>query len=232
MALSRRMAVAVALVTALAGHGQEAAAQFGFRGGVNLSKFVGGDATTDAKTRLNLGASIPLLHIGPISVVPEVYYAQRGGDRQLNTTVGGVVNPVASFSMNYIEVPLLLRLGFHLVGPFSAYVGGGPSYAWQLKCDVSFAALAAQSGGEEQDCKETQFSSARTALKSADRGAVGNAGINLSVGPVGALNLDFRVVRGLARIVEDEDGPDVKSQSVSLMLGYQVLGGGSRGFPR
>ena len=221
----KKIAVTLALGAALSASVQPAHAQFGFRGGFNLSKFVGGDATEDAKTRLNLGASIPLLHIGPVSIVPEVYYAQRGGDRQLNTTVNGVQNPLASFSMNYIEVPLLLRVGIPLAGPLSLYVGGGPSYAWQLKCDVSFVGIT---GGEEQDCKETQFSSARTALNSADKGVVGNAGVNLSVGPLGVINLDLRVVRGLDRIVEDATGPDTKSQSMSLMLGYSFLGGGGR----
>src|SRR5262245_2511196 len=190
---TKKFTIAFALASALLVATRPAEAQFGFRGGFNLSKFVGGDATDEAKTRLNLGASIPLFHVGPVSLVPEVYYAQRGGDRQLNSTIGGVVNPLASFSMNYIEVPLLLRVGLNLPGPLSAYVGGGPSYAWQLKCDVSFASVAAQSGEEEQDCKETQFSSARTALNSADKGIVGNAGINLSAGPLGTINLDFRV---------------------------------------
>jgi hypothetical protein len=224
----KKLTMAIVLGTAFAGFAHPAAAQFGFRGGFNLSKFVGGDATDEAKTKLNLGASIPLFHIGPVSIVPEIYYAQRGGDRQLNTTVNGVSNPLASFSMNYIEVPLLLRVGIPLAGPLSLYVGGGPSYAWQLKCDVSFVGVA---GGEDQDCKETQFSSARTALNSADKGIVGNAGVNLSVGPLGVVNLDFRVVRGLDRIVEDASGPAVKTQAMSLMLGYSFLGGGSRGLP-
>lgn len=208
---------------------QHASAQFGFRGGMNLSKFVGGDATSDSEARPQLGASIPLLSLGPISIVPEIYYAQRGGQRQLqNATVEGVANPLADFSMNYIEVPLLLRLGVALPGPFSAYVAGGPSFAWQLDCDVSFQSAAAQSLGQEQDCKETQFSGSRTAMESADRAAVGNAGVNLAVGALGAVNLDLRLVRGLARLNDDASDPAVKSQGVSLMLGYSFLTGGIR----
>ena len=219
----RTLAIMLALGTAVTGFAQSATAQLD--GGLNLSRFAGGDATNAAAARLHLGASIPFLRVGPISIVPEIYYAQRGGDRQLSTTVNGVQNPLASFSMNYIEVPLLLRVGIPLAGPLSLYVGGGPSYAWQLKCDVSFVGIA---GGEEQDCKETQFSSARTALNNADKGIVGNAGVNLSVGPLGVINLDFRVVRGLDRIVEDATGPEVKTQSMALMLGYSFLGGGGR----
>lgn len=43
------------------------------------------------------------------------------------------------------------------------------------------------------------------------------------MGGIGAVNLDLRVVRGLSRLTENATGPDVKSQSVSLMLGYSVM---------
>ncbi len=224
----KRIALATAVAAGLLSSITPAHAQFGLRGGVNLSKFVGGDATDEQKTKLNLGASIPLFHIGPLSIVPEVYYAQRGGERQLSTTEGGIVNPLASFSMNYIEVPVLARLTIPIGGPLALYVAGGPSYAWQLKCDVSFASVSAQSSGEKQDCEETQFTSAKTALANADRGIVGNAGLNIAVGPFGLVNLDFRVVRGLTRIIEDDTGPETKSQAISLMLGYS-FGAGAAG---
>src|SRR5262245_12661679 len=54
-----------------------ASAQFGIRGGVNLSKFVGNDAGDESVAGLNLGASIPLINIGPLSIGPEIYYAKK-----------------------------------------------------------------------------------------------------------------------------------------------------------
>jgi hypothetical protein len=57
-----------------------ASAQFGIRGGVNLSKFVGEDAGSESVAGLNLGASIPLIKIGRLSIGPEVYYAKKGGE--------------------------------------------------------------------------------------------------------------------------------------------------------
>ena len=54
----------------------------------------------------------------------------------------------------------------------------------------------------------------------ADRGIVANAGINFSLFGMAGLNLDARMIRGLARLNENEDGPDIKNQSFSVMLGW------------
>jgi hypothetical protein len=57
----------------------EATAQIGIRGGVNLSKFVGADVVgAEDLMGLNAGLSLNLITIGPVSVFPEVYYAERG----------------------------------------------------------------------------------------------------------------------------------------------------------
>jgi hypothetical protein len=54
---------------------------------MNLSKFVGGDAPNSETTkRLNAGGSFSLIHIGPVSLVPEVYYSQKGARELASTT--------------------------------------------------------------------------------------------------------------------------------------------------
>ncbi|MBX6365060.1 MAG: PorT family protein [Gemmatimonadetes bacterium] len=213
-------------VLALVVAARPAAAQFGLRGGANLSKFVGGDTDSESKTALKLGAVIPLAHVGPVSLVPEVYYAQRGTKTQASTfdcgPAGTPASALCEFSMDYIEVPVLAKLSLPIPGArmLRPYVAAGPVYAWQLKCEYSLASVASE---ETQDCKDPQLSSASALMKSADKGIVGAAGIDLGVGGLGALNLDLRIVRGLSRLTENAAGPDVKSQSVSLMLGYSVL---------
>ena len=190
-------------------------AQFGFRGGINLSKFVGEDAGSESVQGLNLGASIPIINIGPFSLVPEVYYAQKGGAFDPSTAES------FEYELNYIEVPLLARLTFPLAGPLSWYVGGGPVYGWNLDCKFS---AATDPNATARECGQ-QFSSFDTAMESADKGIVFNGGLNLPVlGGFGGLNLDARVVRGLDRVVESdsETGPDVKNQAITLMLGYYL----------
>src|SRR5688572_20368726 len=132
------------------------AAQFGLRGGVNLSKFIGNDAADDSETTkgLNLGLTVPLFKIGPISLVPEVYYAQKGG-KQLSplSPSGGF-----TFDLAYVEVPLLAKLTIPLnqSKTLSAYLAGGPAFAWQLDCSVS--ATENETTADTQDCEE-QFAS-------------------------------------------------------------------------
>lgn len=214
---TRNVVGTLALLAALMGSALPLSAQFGIRGGMNLSKFVGGDAESGTDRGLNLGASIPLLNLGPISLVPEVYYSMKGG----------VMDPAAiaaagtyEFDLTYIEVPVLLRLGFPLgAGSLRGYLGGGPMYAWNLDC--KFTPTSNPSAAAEK-CGE-QFTTFDTAMKSADKGVVFNAGLNLPVlFGLGGLNLDGRVVRGLDRITESSNGEEVKNQAITLMLGWYL----------
>jgi hypothetical protein len=188
--------------------------QFGIRGGMNLSRFVGQDATDDGRTGLNLGASIPLIRVSALSIVPEVYYAQKGG-----TEVDASGHGSFDFELNYIEVPILAKLRLPVPGArwLHAYVAGGPAYAWNLDCRV---ASDSELDAAARQCGE-QFQSFQTAMSSADRGVVFSGGLDFSIAGLGGVNLDARLVRGLARLRE-EGSTDVRNQSVSLMLGYYL----------
>ena len=214
------LVVPLALVFGLA---RPAAAQFGLSGGMNLSKFVGGSADEDeSRNKLRMGVSMSLINIGPVSVGPEIHYAHRGGRQTAPTTEPNPLVAAYDFKMNYIEVPLIARVSLFRVGPLRPYLAGGPVYAWQLKCDVSFVTLSGSATGEEQDCQDDTFTSARTAYKNADKGIVLGGGIDLSVLRMGAVSLDARMLRGLDRLTEDSADGDIKNQSVSLMLGYRM----------
>jgi len=211
--LRGRLSVALSLLV-LFGVPGRAASQFGIRGGVNLTKFVGADATgSESATGLNLGASIPLITLGPLSIVPEVYYSQKGAkqfDPQTATTF--------EFGLNYIEVPLLAKLSIPLSRSLSAYVAGGPAYAWNVDCSISSTSTGNSSSSE---CGET-FGSFDTAMEKADRGVVVSTGLDFTIPGLGGLNLDARLVRGLARLRTGATGSDIKNQAFSLMLGYYL----------
>jgi hypothetical protein len=202
--------------------GRPAAAQFGLRGGVNLSRFVGGDSESDGRAGLNLGASIPLFGIGPVRLVPEIYYSSRGGSALDPTQPATTLD----FELSYIEVPLLVRLYFPLAVGMQGYVGGGPAYAWNLDCKFTAETdpnLTARECGQP-------FQSFETAMNEADKGVHFNAGIDFPVGAFGGLNLDARLVRGLDSVIDNDASggtSDVKNQSITLMLGW-YLGGMAR----
>jgi len=210
--LTRLASIATLCVSAFA---TPAAAQFGIRGGMNLTKFVGGDAgESEATTGLNLGASIPLLRFGPLSIVPEVYYSEKGSKQFVPATT-----TTFEYGLNYIEVPVLAKLSFPLKGGLRGYVQGGPAYAWNIDCTIS----ATESGTTNNlgECGET-FSSFDTAMEKADRGIVFGGGLDFTIRGLGGLNLDARLVRGLARLQKGTTGSDIKNQAFSLMLGYYL----------
>jgi len=231
--MKRRMKVrgtATAAALALAGLCSVAAtasAQFGLRGGMNLSKFVGGDANNSESAKgLNLGAAIPLIHLGPLSIVPEVYYSQKGAKQFDPAALASATTAPSSveFGLDYIEVPLLAKVSFPLARLLHGYVTGGPAYAWNIDCSISVSGTGPTTN--TSDCSQT-FATFKTAMQKADRGVVAGGGLDFTIPGLGGLNLDARVVRGLTRITTSTTGtttPDIKNQSVSLMLGY-YLGG-------
>ena len=61
-------------------------------------------------------------------------------------------------------------------------------------------------------------------------------GFDFAVGSVGAINIDARLTRGLSRLAQGSDGPDIRNQAFSVMLGYSFglpgsLGAGAMGGP-
>jgi hypothetical protein len=214
----RKLGVAMMVLALTALAGTPARAQFGIHGGINLTRFVGGDAEdVDSKQGMNFGGSMRLFQIGPISIVPEVFYSQKGA------TFDDPASSLAQrfeYSVDYLEVPVMAKLTLPSMGPLLPYVAAGPAFAWKLDCSVSL--ISGNAAQEAQDCGE-QFGSAKTALRDADRGLVVSGGIDLPVLGIGALNLDARLVQGLARLSESEgttSEPDVKNQVFSLILGY------------
>lgn len=199
-----------------------AAAQFGLHGGVNLSRFVGGDAAdVQEKAGLRAGGSIQLLRLGPVAIVPELYYSQKGAKITDDFADDDAPQPTSyDFSLDYLEIPLIAKLSFPLgrARQLRPYVAGGPVYAWNLSCEVSVAGDP-QAGVE--DCRQQIGSDARTALRNADKGLALGAGLDLAVLGMGTLNLDARLVRGLDRLTTGPGAqPDLKNQAFSLMLGY------------
>jgi len=47
-------------------------------------------------------------------------------------------------------------------------------------------------------------------------------GIDFTIRGLGGLNLDARLVRGLARLRTGATGSDIKNQAITLMLGYYI----------
>jgi hypothetical protein len=209
-----------------------ASAQFGIKGGINLSSFVGGDAEDFESTPgLNLGASIPVLSLGRVQLLGEVYYRQKGAEFDPGDP-GGVQDIItqggtAEIGLDYVEIPVLARV--NLGGQSSRirpFLVAGPAFGWQLDCGVTVDAAA---GGTEPDCDDLTENFGET-FRDYEMGAVVGGGIDFSVGGIGSLSLDARYTRGLSDIGEGENALNIRNQAFTLMLGYSFgTGGGGMG---
>lgn len=143
-----------------------------------------------------------------------LYYSEKGS-KQFDPTTATTFE----YGLNYIEVPVLAKLSFPLAGLLRGYVAGGPAFAWNIDCSIS--ATEAGATNNLGECGET-FRSFDTAMEKADRGVVIGGGLDFTIPGLGALNLDARLVRGLARLRSGTTGSDIKNQAFSLMLGYYI----------
>lgn len=206
--------------------------QVGIRGGFNLSKFVGEDIEeTEDLLGLNFGLSFSFINLGPISIVPEVYYAEKGTRlvdqfQQLQQTDSQQpVNPEdinLEFNLAYVEIPILakVRLPFLSTRIVHPYIAGGPVFGFRLDCSISFTNNNAEQ--KIQDCADENFSDLEETFNDADRGYVLSSGIDFQIPILGTLTLDGRYYRGLSRLIENEENDDIYNQNLTLMLGYTI----------
>jgi len=217
------VALAVGIVTLAAGP-RPAAGQRGLalRGGLNLSRFVGGDADAREKSGLNLGGAMRLFDMGPVGLWVEGYYRQKGSGGL--ALAGAAPGESASFTvgLDYVEVPLLLRINLPALGSrVRPYLQGGPAFGWRLDCSVSVSGSAG--AGLTPDCDSLLGGGLEETVKDYEQGIVLGGGIDLDIlGRLGSVNLDARLTRGLSRLATDGAGGGLKNQSFSLMLGYAL----------
>lgn len=197
-----------------------AAQGFGFAGGVNLANFFGGDVEESGnRSGLVLGLTRPLYRAGRFQLRAEGYYRQKGAKDVEEFQSLVAAGETAEFGIDYVEVPLLLRVempGFG--GRVFPYLQAGPAFAWKIDCGVRFGATTgAPSGSATTACDDLTSENVGETIKNFERGLVFGGGLELPVLGVGAITLDGRYTHGLSRLAEDGD---IHNRALSLMLGY------------
>lgn len=214
---------------------EAALAQLGIRGGLSLSDLAGsGVQTSEQRQGLTGGAGWTLLRLGPLEIGPELAYVQKGtGDLLLAAQSADPGQPgmapgmadFVEFGIDYLEVPLLARLvvGLPIGNGTSAYLQGGPAWAWRLQCTIrptTDGAVALNDG-----CQIPQFQRVDDVVRAADRGAVFGGGLLVPVGSLGQVTLNARMVRGLDRVAADPNDPEARNRAFLLTLGWDLSGG-------
>jgi len=175
-------------------------------GGINFAKFGGSDVgPVDTRTGFQAGifASFPIGKF--VAIAPSVSYSQEG----TSVDVGGGVS--GTFALDYIEVPVMLKLGAPLAGTgqLRPYVMAGPALGFLLTCKVK-ASSGSQSA--EADCDDPTLGlDARSLQVSADFGA----GLD-----IGRFTVGLRYHLGLTSVDDTGADADVKNRVFSIIAGY------------
>jgi hypothetical protein len=201
---------ATALLLSLLGAGaagaQKATLRLGPMAGPVFGNFHGADISgTSSRTSLAAGAFATFELNRNLALEPQVFFAGKGA----SVDVGG--GTTGTFKLDYIEVPLLIKVLYPLQGGMrvvpNAFVG--PAIAFKSTCK-----LKASGGGVtvEQSC-----SAANVPIKSTDFLLTFGAG--LDVGPVA---LQVRYDLGLSKIDDTSPPADVKTQAWIVTAGFGI----------
>ncbi len=182
----------------------QAQISFGLKGGVNLAqqniKDVGLDLDSDEITGYNLGAFLEVpVGNGNIYFQPEFLLIQKGGDLSLD------VSDVKT-TINYIDVPILLKLKILNSNLFNVNVLGGPSFGY------------ATNGEQVENGTTIKLNFGEDNIQRFDVGIHAGGGLGIELGSLTVIG-DARYLFGLS----DLDGSDraIKNKGIVISAGLQ-----------
>lgn len=183
--------------------------QIGPKAGLNIANAVGDDATIfgidlESRTGFTGGIFFMFQFSSLFAIQPEAYYTMKGA------TLSGE-NSDITFSFDYIEVPVLLKLIIPVEGSnIRPSVFAGPSVGFNTTAKI-------KSESEEQDVKED--------IKSTDFGLVFGGGIGIMIGK-NELGFDIRYILGLSSLDDtSSNADDIKNAVISfnMYFGFSLL---------
>lgn len=181
--------------------------EFGVKGGFNMSNLYSNDANDDnVLYGFNAGvyATLPISDF--IAIQPEILFTTKGAELDYNNAFA---TGNAKFRLNYIEVPLLVRV--NITKNFNVHAGGYASYLVSSKVtgdgDINF--------DQEIDTDD---------LNKFDAGL--SAGVGVDFNPV---SIGLRYNYGLTTVGKERTlagttytFPDAKNSNLTLYLSYKL----------
>jgi opacity protein-like surface antigen len=211
--------IAVSLALACFAEGASAAGigALGLKGGLSASTLHGRlptDAFITNGTRYGFagGVSLEIGLGGWLTLQPEALFVMKGtslGSIDI-TGPGGTVIGTAKVTeaVDYLEFPILARIGLPSVGPVSPYLLAGPAVAVRLSQKIRVSGTATGSGGIDL-------------FRSADLGLALGPGVELGRGHVRG-SLDLRYTLGLTPAAEDVYSDDARNGALMVMAGITI----------
>lgn len=184
---------------------QTLSAGFGIKGGYALSKFSITSVDPIPFELVNLpspvGGIFFSVGLGPLAIQPEVLYARMGAKVEEG-------EDSLEWRMDYIQVPVLLKLSVIPAGPVRPFICGGGYGSYLIK-----ATGAATIGGTTTTEDITED------FERYDYGVVAGAGLTLKI-PGISFSLEGRYNYGLRNIGKDMgEGNSIKNRSIMALVG-------------
>lgn len=177
----------------------------GIKAGMTSSHFVGSEGTSafaeyTQKPAITFGISGLARLTEWLSIQPDILFVSKGR----RTSLDGAL--VSTLNVEYVELPVLARIGIPIGQHVSPYLMAGPALGILLTFENE----------REIDGSVTDLSDE---AKRIDVSGVLGAGVEVALTPRHGLTLEARYDRSFTRFLKD--GDDVKNRVFAFMLGYQ-----------
>ena len=197
--MKRAMSVVLAAALLLGTNGPASAigaVEAGIKGGVNFANqsVDPSDLEPDnSRTGLALGGYVGIPVMPSFKIQPEALFMMKGDAGSNEDT----------YKLNYVEVPVLAKIGFLSQSPAHPSLFAGPSVAFNTTAKADAA-------GTEVDLKD--------ATNTVDFGLVVGGGVDFS-----KVGIDVRYSRGLSNVAKDSGDTTVNNSVISLMGTFRFL---------
>lgn len=183
---------------------------FGIKGGTNIAEFSFKDNGTNINQEsingFTFGAVLEIGLGGNIFLQPEAVFIQKGSKVQ-------VLNEDNKVNVNYLDIPVLLKMKIINSNVFNVNLLAGPSLGLALNGEETM-------GGQTID---VNFGG-ENGLKRFDLGINAGGGIAANLGSIGIFG-DVRYLFGVSNISE-ENNREIKNKGLNLSVGlmFKILG--------
>lgn len=162
----------------------------GVRGGINFTNFTEGD-NLDTRTGYMIGGFVKMnFPESPVSIQPEIYYSEKGAE-----------SGTSEIRLEYVEVPILLKLGLAESGPIVPNLFAGPYAGINLNQSSGGGLFAPGDNAENIDF-----------------GGVIGAGIDFEAGSA-IFTIDARYSQGITPVF---DTGDAKNSVFAIVAGISL----------
>ncbi len=201
------LAVVLAMLTAAPAH---AGLALGIKGGISVSQVNADLFTTENRTGF-VGGAYAAFDLGPsLAIQPELLFVRKGAKLfSQGVSIGGIDlgDVETTLDVDYVEIPVLLRLSLPMAGPVGLRLLAGPVADIKVSEKTSLGGLISYSFNSDQ-------------IKNADYGIAAGGAVAIQTASVRLVG-EGRYTFGLTNISDLPFGGDVKNRSIYATAGLE-----------